>query len=65
VYFGLDNFEVKFEQIEQGLASGETKYAREAEWQKNTGQYFLHEMMHLNATTTGQPHSESRLLVLK
>ncbi|KEZ44680.1 hypothetical protein SAPIO_CDS2756 [Scedosporium apiospermum] len=49
VYFGLDSLEEKFEMIEKGLASGETKYAEQAEWQKNKGQFFLHEMMHLKA----------------
>jgi hypothetical protein len=56
VYFGLDSLEEKFEMIEKGLASGETKYAEQAEWQKNKGQFFLHEMMHLEAV--GDPHSK-------
>ena len=61
VYFTLDNLESKQELIEEQLAKGETKYASEAEWQKNTGQYLLHEMMHLN--TVGQPHSKPILLL--
>jgi len=56
-FFRSDDLEYKIKQIEDELAKGETKMASKAEWQKNTGQMFLHEMMHLNST--GQPHSKS------
>lgn len=47
--------------IEEALARGDTTYAEIADWQKNKGQYFLHEMMHLDAV--GQPHSKKPLKI--
>lgn len=61
IYFGLDSLEEKFEMIGKALARGDTTYAEIADWQKNKGQYFLHEMMHLDAV--GQPHSKKTLTV--
>ncbi|PVH93640.1 hypothetical protein DM02DRAFT_695367 [Periconia macrospinosa] len=55
-FFRSDDLEYKITQIEEELAKGETEKASTAEWQRNTGQMFLHEMMHLNST--GQPHIE-------
>ncbi|KAF3810368.1 hypothetical protein GCG54_00000413 [Colletotrichum gloeosporioides] len=60
IYFGLDSLEGKFEMIEEALARGDTTYAEIADWQKNKGQYFLHEMMHLDAV--GQPHISDQYL---
>ncbi|KAF9878141.1 hypothetical protein CkaCkLH20_04179 [Colletotrichum karsti] len=51
------------------MALGNTKDAEEAEWQKNKGQFFLHEMMHLDAvgnpdikagTASAQPRRRTR-----
>ncbi|KAI8933116.1 hypothetical protein NX059_009759 [Plenodomus lindquistii] len=53
-FFQSDDLMYKIDQIEDEMAAGKTEMATKAEWQKNTGQMFLHEMMHLNST--GQPH---------
>ncbi|KAF9775222.1 hypothetical protein IL306_006696 [Fusarium sp. DS 682] len=53
-FFGLPDLEEKTEFIEQQLQEGNTKYAEGAVWQKNMGQFFLHEMMHLDSV--GKPH---------
>ncbi|KAF4304349.1 hypothetical protein GTA08_BOTSDO08340 [Botryosphaeria dothidea] len=53
-FFGLDTFEEKIEFIEDQIQKGDFHYAEEAEWLKNQGQFFLHEMMHLDSI--GQPH---------
>jgi hypothetical protein len=53
----MDSLEDKIEEIEKDLRDKNTNSATRAVWQKNTGQAFLHEMMHLNVV--GQPHSES------
>ncbi|KAH0172234.1 hypothetical protein KCU67_g1814, partial [Aureobasidium melanogenum] len=50
-FFTLDNLSEKFRSIEQELASGNTKYARQMNWLKTTGQYFLHEIMHTRIAT--------------
>ncbi|EQB57145.1 hypothetical protein CGLO_02782 [Colletotrichum gloeosporioides Cg-14] len=49
VFFELRTLDDIFELLEDGLERGELKYAQEAEWQANTGQYLLHEIMHLDA----------------
>ncbi|KAF3811108.1 hypothetical protein GCG54_00010444 [Colletotrichum gloeosporioides] len=49
VFFELRTLDDTFELLEDGLERGELKYAQEAEWQANTGQYLLHEIMHLDA----------------
>lgn len=54
-FFTLDTLEEKITFVEDALQRGELKYAEGAEWQKNSGQYFLHEMMHLDSI--GIPHS--------
>lgn len=56
VFFTLSNLEEKTIEIENAMQRGELRYAQEGEWQKNSGQFFLHEMMHLNST--GKPHSK-------
>lgn len=48
----------KIEVVEEDLAMGKTGKAVDASWQKSTGQMSLHEMMHLNATSKGEPHSK-------
>ncbi|KAJ9635949.1 hypothetical protein H2199_008303 [Coniosporium tulheliwenetii] len=53
-FFTLDTLEEKITFVEDALQRGELKYAEGAEWQKNSGQYFLHEMMHLDSI--GIPH---------
>ncbi|KAF2872928.1 hypothetical protein BDV95DRAFT_568343 [Massariosphaeria phaeospora] len=53
-FFMMDNMEQKITQIESDLAKGDTTTARGADWQKHTGQYILHEMMHLDSV--GKPH---------
>lgn len=42
VYFGFDSLEEKFELLEKALASCETRYAEDADWQKIKDQFFLH-----------------------
>ena len=54
IYFNLESLEEKFEFIEEQLKNGNKDYAASADWHKNRGQYFLHEMMHLDIV--GQPH---------
>ncbi|OHE90779.1 hypothetical protein CORC01_13919 [Colletotrichum orchidophilum] len=54
IYFGLDTLDEKFDLIESELGNGETKHAAKAEWQMNTGQYLLHEMMHLLICHSGE-----------
>jgi hypothetical protein len=56
IFFSLPDLEEKTEIIEDQLQRGDSKYAREAVWQKNMGQFFLHEMMHLHSV--GDPHSK-------
>ncbi|KAM0342062.1 hypothetical protein ACHAPU_009790 [Fusarium lateritium] len=53
IFFTLPDLEEKTELIEDQLQRGDAKYAQEAVWQKNMGQFFLHEMMHLESV--GQP----------
>jgi hypothetical protein len=55
-FFKTDDLMYKIDQIEEELADGHTEKASTATWQKNTGQVFLHEMMHLGSV--GQPHSK-------
>jgi hypothetical protein len=55
IFFSLETLEEKIASVEDGIQRGDLKYAREALWQKNIGQFFLHEMMHLKAV--GQPDS--------
>lgn len=60
-FFQSDDLMYKIDQIEKELAEGKTEKAADATWHINTGQMFLHEMMHLNAT--GKPHSKSNFVV--
>ncbi|KAF1828326.1 hypothetical protein BDW02DRAFT_246703 [Decorospora gaudefroyi] len=53
-YFTMQSLDDKIQEIERDLRNGDTKTATRSVWQKNTGQAFLHEMMHLNVV--GQPH---------
>ncbi|KAH0350013.1 hypothetical protein KCU81_g2830, partial [Aureobasidium melanogenum] len=52
-FFTLDDLGEKLNLVEQGLASGNTKYARDMNWLGTTGSYFLHEMMHTRIATGG------------
>lgn len=56
IFFTMDTMEERITAIEADLARGENKSATSADWQKHTGQAFLHEMMHLDAV--GKPHSK-------
>jgi hypothetical protein len=57
----MDSLGDKIEMIENDLRNGNTDTATQAVWQKNTGQVFLHEMMHLYVS--GQPHSKPELIM--
>jgi hypothetical protein len=57
----MDSLGDKIEMIENDLRNGNTDTATQAVWQKNTGQVFLHEMMHLDVI--GQPHSKPELIM--
>ncbi|KAF4497527.1 Metalloproteases (zincins), catalytic [Fusarium agapanthi] len=59
-FFTVPDLEEKTEFIEEQIQNGNTKYAQEAIWQKNMGQYFLHEMMHLDSV--GKPHVKDELV---
>jgi hypothetical protein len=61
-FFLTGSLQDKINQIEYDFSKGETKTAKQVEWQKNTGQGFLHEMMHLDAV--GKPHSKFSLYAL-
>lgn len=52
-----NDLDTKINQIEEDLRNGDTNKVTRAVWQKNTGQAFLHETMHLDVV--GQPHSKS------
>lgn len=60
-WFQLDDLETKMLFVEDELQKGNPKYAQEAQWQKSQGQFFLHEMMHLDVI--GNPHSKIPFLV--
>ncbi|OAL45486.1 hypothetical protein IQ07DRAFT_648187 [Pyrenochaeta sp. DS3sAY3a] len=51
-FFKSDDLMYKIDQIEEELSEGITEKATLARWQKNTGQMFLHEMMHLDSVGT-------------
>ncbi|KAH9882337.1 hypothetical protein J1614_000573 [Plenodomus biglobosus] len=53
-FFQTDDLMGKIDLIEKEMAEGNPQKAQEAVWQKNTGQMFLHEMMHLDSV--GNPH---------
>lgn len=55
VFFLADDLEHKINEIESDIAKGNPKTSQLAEWQKNQGQMFLHEMMHLDSV--GKPHN--------
>jgi hypothetical protein len=57
-FFTMQTLEDKIEEIEKDLRDKNINSATRAVWQKNSGQAFLHEMMHLNVV--GQPHSKSK-----
>lgn len=60
-WFQLEDLETKMLFVEDELQKGNPKYAQEAQWQKSQGQFFLHEMMHLDVI--GNPHSKTPFLV--
>lgn len=56
-FLTLDSLETKFEFIENEMERGDYSKAKDMEWLKNTGMFFLHEMMHTDLI--GKPHSTS------
>ena len=56
IWFKLESLEDKTWEVEEQIHKGDLKYAQQAGYQKNQGQYFLHEMIHLEAV--GDPHSK-------
>lgn len=63
VFFRLDSLDQKLQEIQDRLKGGDESWARQADWQKNMGQFFLHEVMHLDGTSKGRPHSMSKASV--
>lgn len=57
-FFTLDPLSVKIKSVGENLENGDGTYANQADWQRNHGQYFLHEMMHLKATNGHEPWSK-------
>lgn len=56
-FFTLESLNDKIDDVENALRSGNTRYATDMTWLRTTGQYFLHEMMHLRVTDGGEePH---------
>ena len=56
-FFTLDTLSSKINEVEQDLASGNTKMAKDMTWLRSTGQFFLHEMMHTCVADGGvEPH---------
>ena len=56
-FFTLETLSDKVDEIEADLASGNTDKARDMRYLKNTGQFFLHEMMHTRIADGGvEPH---------
>ncbi|KAI9830702.1 MAG: hypothetical protein M1826_004531 [Phylliscum demangeonii] len=47
-FFDLDSLDQKIDELEKDLAAGNTKSSSDARYQKTMGQFFLHEMMHLD-----------------
>lgn len=56
-FLKLDTLDEKLLNIDDGISRGDFRGVYEAVWQKNMGQFFLHEMMHLNQTSGDSPHS--------
>ena len=56
-FFTLETLSDKVEEIEADLASGKTEKASDMRYLSNTGQFFLHEMMHTRVADGGvEPH---------
>ncbi|KAL9619882.1 MAG: hypothetical protein Q9160_005529 [Pyrenula sp. 1 TL-2023] len=56
-FFTLETLDTKINDVEQDLAKGDTKMAKDMEWLRTTGQFFLHEMMHTRIADGGtEPH---------
>ena len=56
-FFTIDSLSTKINTVEQDLASGSTKMAKDMTWLSSTGQFFLHEMMHTRiANGSEEPH---------
>ena len=56
-FFTMDTLATKLNQVEQDLAKGSTKMAKDMDWLKSSGQLFLHEMMHTRIADGGyEPH---------
>lgn len=57
LFFTLPSLNEKIDEIEDDLTKGRTDRARDMEWLKSTGQFFLHEMMHTRIADGGEePH---------
>jgi hypothetical protein len=57
LFFSLDTLDTKIADVERDLASGSTKFATDMTWLQNTGQFFLHELMHTRiANGADEPH---------
>ena len=61
IFFGLDDLNDRFADVENDISNGRTNTASDMAWLKSTGQFFLHEMMHLNLVSGKEPHSKSCL----
>jgi hypothetical protein len=46
LFFSPDTLDTKIADVERDVASGSTKFATDMTWLQNTGQFFLHELMH-------------------
>jgi hypothetical protein len=54
-YFSLDSLDTKMSDVEDDLRRGSTTMATDMAWLRTTGQFFLHEMMHLQLVYNGEP----------
>lgn len=61
-FLKLDTLEDKTNEIEEARNRGDFRYLKEADWQKNMGQFFLHEMMHLSQTSGDSPHIKDEVV---
>ena len=60
-FFTLSSLRSKIREVDYNKEYKDGSYARQAAWQLNMAEAFLHEMMHLNITSVGQPYSKSLL----
>jgi hypothetical protein len=56
-FFSLETLDTKLNDVEQELANGVTRMAKDMTWLRTTGQFLLHEMMHTRLADGGvEPH---------